>query len=435
MKEKIKIGYIGLGRRGYHIMKDFILKMNDVEVTVICDQTPDTFERTLALFSEAGLPLPKTTCDYKEAARDAEIDAVLIMTGWDGHIAPAIESLKAGKYTAIEVGCAYDLSECYELLSAHEETGAPLMMLENICYGRRELMATRMAREGVFGEIVQCSGGYCHYLNNCDLLKPLENGDIAYNHYRIREYANRNAEQYPTHELGPISKLLKINRGNRMLTLTSHGSLALGLADYVKRALPEDNPYRNTVFKQSDIVDTFITCAGGETIHLTLDTTLPRPFYSRAFSVRGTRGMCVESAKNVCTYYIDGEEGMVHDKVFNNEEEMFEKYDHPLHTKYKNEGGPIGSHDGCDWLVLRAFLESVKQGINTPIDAYDTILWLAIGPLSEQSLAKGGATVDVPDFTKGKWMRREAAPKSVFSLNEIVDDDPTSIVSCCKREK
>ena len=433
MKEKIKIGYIGLGRRGYQIMKDFIIKMSDVEVLAICDINPSAIERTLKLFSESGLPLPKTATDYKELTRNPELDAIMIMTGWDGHIAPAIDSLKAGKYTAIEVGCAYDISECFELLAAHEETGAPLMMLENCCYGRRELMATRMTRDGLFGEIVHCTGGYCHYLNDCDLLKPVD-GNVDYSHYRITEYANRNTEQYPTHELGPISKLLKINRGNRMLTIASHGSKARGLSDYIKRALPADNPFSNTTFKQSDIVETIITCAGGETIRLTLDTTLPRPFYSRDFSIRGTRGMCVESAKNVCTYYIDGLEGMVHDKVFNNEEEMFEKYDHPLHTKYKNEGGPIGSHDGMDWLVLRAFFESVKQEIDTPIDVYDSVLWLAIGPLSEQSLARGGAVIDIPDFTKGKWMRREPAPKSCFNLDEIVDDDPTSIVSCCKRE-
>lgn len=434
MKEKIKIGYVGLGRRGYHIMKDFIFKMRDVEVVSICDLNPSTFERMLDLFKERGRALPKTITDYNEIAADPEIDAVVIMTGWNGHIAPAVASLKAGKYTAIEVGCAYDISECFELLAAHEQTGAPLMMLENLCYGRRELMATKMTRDGIFGEIVHCTGGYCHYLNDCDLLKKQEDGSIVYDHYRITEYVHRNAEQYPTHALGPISKLLKINRGNRMLTLASHGTKSRGLADYIKRALPEDNPFANTVFKQSDIVDTVITCAGGETIHLTLDTNLPRPFYTRAFSVRGTRGMCVESAKNVCTYYIDGMEGMVHDKVFNNEEEMFEKFDHPLHVKYKAEGGPHGSHDGCDWLVLRAFFESVKRGTNTPIDAYDTILWLAIGPLSEQSLAKGGAVVDIPDFTKGKWMRREPVVRSKYCLDEIVTDDDSSIALDCREE-
>ena len=424
MKEKLKVGYVGLGRRGYQILKDFLIKMKDVEVTTVCDVKAETFERTLVLFRAAGRPLPKTTLDYKDITDDPEIDAVIVMTGWNGHIAPAIAALKAGKYTGIEVGCAYDVSECFDLLAASESTGAPLMMLENLCYGRRELMATRMEREGMLGEVVHCTGGYCHYLNDCDLLKPTENG-IAYDHYRITEYVHRNAEQYPTHELGPISKLLKINRGNRMLTLTSHGSKARGLADYVKRHLPEDNPFASATFNQSDIVNTVITCANGETILLTLDTTLPRPFYTRSFSVRGTKGMCVEAAKNVCTYFFDG---MEHGKVFDNEQEMFEKYDHPLHQRYKEEGGPFGSHDGCDWLVLRAFIDSAKKGINTPIDTYDSVLWLAIGPLSEQSLARGGATVDIPDFTRGKWMRREPVPRSRYCLDEIVTDDDSKIV-------
>ena len=144
MKEKIRLGYIGLGRRGYQMMKDFIIKMKDVEVRVVCDLNEKTFPRMLDLFKNAELPLPETTTSSLEVASRDDIDAVMIMTGWDGYIRPAIEALRAGKYTAIEVGCAYDLSECFELLEAHKSTGAPLMMLENICYGRRELMATRM---------------------------------------------------------------------------------------------------------------------------------------------------------------------------------------------------------------------------------------------------------------------------------------------------
>jgi len=31
-------------------------------------------------------------------------------------------------------------------------------------------------------------------------------------------------------------------------------------------------------------------------------------------------------------------------------------------------------------------------------------LWIAITELSEFSIAKGGAVVDVPDFTRGNWI-------------------------------
>jgi hypothetical protein len=51
-----------------------------------------------------------------------------------------------------------------------------------------------------------------------------------------------------------------------------------------------DESLRGVEFAQGDIVNTTIKCAGGQTITLTLDTTLPR-FYSREFTVRGTDGL------------------------------------------------------------------------------------------------------------------------------------------------
>jgi hypothetical protein len=43
-------------------------------------------------------------------------------------------------------------------------------------------------------------------------------------HYRLANYLHRNCENYPTHEIGPISKILDINRGNRYLTVSSLAS-------------------------------------------------------------------------------------------------------------------------------------------------------------------------------------------------------------------
>ena len=80
-----------------------------------------------------------------------------------------------------------------------------------------------------------------------------------------------------------------------------------------------------------------------------------------------------------------------------------------------------------DWLVTRAFVESVKHGTQTPIDVYDTAAWLAIAPLSEASIAGGSIPVPVPDFTKGKWFRREPAVSGKYSLDAICSDPDTPI--------
>ena len=70
-------------------------------------------------------------------------------------------------------------------------------------------------------------------------------------------------------------------------------------------------------------------CANGETILLTLDTTIPRAYYSRNFSVRGTKAMSSEERKVV---FMEGME----EEIANNEDEMYAKYDHPLHTEAKS---------------------------------------------------------------------------------------------------
>ena len=355
MKSKIKIGYIGLGRRGMSVLEKNIVHMKDVEVTYVSDLSEARMKAAAdVIYKEMG-DTPKAAADYREILRDESVDAVFIMNGWDGRVNMAIEAMRAGKYVAIEVGCAESLESCFELVNAYEETKIPVMMLENCCYGRREMMLLNMVKEGLFGELVYCTGGYHHYLNDCELFKDIGAEEIP--HYRLAHYRNENCENYPTHELGPISKLLNINRGNRFVSLASFGSKSVGIKDYAARVLGADSPYATADYKQSDIVTTILNCAGGETVTIVLDTTLPRAYYSRNLSLRGTRGMSSEERRVV---FLEGmEEG-----IESNEDEMFERYDHPLHREYVKKGVREG-HGGMDWLVCRAFIESVKAGINT----------------------------------------------------------------------
>ncbi|MBE6593942.1 MAG: gfo/Idh/MocA family oxidoreductase [Ruminococcaceae bacterium] len=417
-KKKIKIGYIGLGRRGMGVLRGCISQMDDVEVAYLCDLSQSRLEKGRKILSDNGRPEPILTTNYKDILEDPEVDAVMIMIWWNGRPQMAMDSMRARKYTAIEVGCASTLNECFDLVEVYEETGTPIMMLENCCYGRRELMVLNMVKQGLFGELVHCSGGYLHYLNEVELFANIGKEDIP--HYRIAHYRDQNRENYPTHELGPISKVLGINRTNRMVKLSSFASKSVGLKDYAKEKLGEDSEYAKWDYKQGDIVNTVITCAGGETILLTLDTTVPRAYYSRGFCVRGTRGMSYEDGHVV---FLEGMEEGIRD----NEEEMYKKYDHPIFAEL-DEGELKGGHGGLDWLTCRAFVESVRLGINTPIDVYDTAAWLAIGPLSEKSISEGGIPVDFPDFTRGKWQNREPAPEYKYALDVVCDKDGKRLV-------
>ena len=63
-------------------------------------------------------------------------------------------------------------------------------------------------------------------------------------------------------------------------------------------------------------------------------------------------------------------------------------------------------HGGMDYLEFKAFFKAVLEGTEMPIDVYDMAAWMAITPLSEQSIAHGGMPQAIPDFTRGKWMYR-----------------------------
>lgn len=221
-------------------------------------------------------------------------------------------------------------------------------------------------------------------------------------HYRLRNYINRNCENYPTHELGPIAKVLGINRGNRMVSLVSMASKARGLHEYIMQKKSDDEELVGTHFNQGDIVSTIIKCAGGETITLSLDTTLPR-YYSRGFTVRGTKGMYEEATDSV---FLDGNEHFGWRENWGNAEKYSEKYEHPIWKAYK-ESGVQGSHDGMDWLEFDRFFDAILEDKPFEIDVYDAAAWMCITALSEQSIALGGAPVAIPDFTNGMWTMRK----------------------------
>lgn len=399
MKYNIKIGLIGLGARGSGVLKSNIIPLG-VEVAAVCDLYEDRRQEAARAVREAGFPEPEQFEDYHDVLAMAEVDAVVISASWEAHIPIACDAMKAGKYVGLEVGGAYSVEDCWRLVRTYEETGVPCMLLENCCYGREELLVLNMVRQGLFGEIVHCEGGYRH-----DQRKSIISGPER-RHYRYRQYRNRNGDNYPMHELGPIANILNINRGNRMVSLVSMASKAAGIHDYLLRTKGPEDEMTRQVFAQGDVITTMIKCAHGETIVICLDTGLPR-FYTRSLQVEGTRGMYMYDNNSV---FLDGKDD---EKEFdwwkngwNSADAYYEQYEHPLWKKYRAEGVMEG-HGGMDGLVFRTFFDAVEKHAPAPIDVYDAASWLSITPLSEESIALGSMPMAIPDFTGGQWLLRK----------------------------
>lgn len=408
---KLNIGLIGVGLRGTNHLTN-LLQRDDVTITAICDIDPKRITIAKEHLAKAGQKVPtifgKDDYDYRNLLAEKNIDAVIISTPWLWHTRMAVDSMKAGKYTGVEVSAANTLEECWDLVNTHEETGSHLMILENVNYRRDILAVLNMVKQNVFGELIHFRCGYQHDLRFVKLNdgktaygKGVEFGDkgISESKWRTQHSLLRNGDVYPTHGVGPIATMCNVNRGNRFMSMTSHASKAVGLNKYIVENGGKEHPNAQLKWKQGDVITSTIDTASGETIIVTHDCNSPRP-YSLGFRVQGSQGLWEVDGSRI---YIEGKsEPHRWDKA----QPWLDKYDHPLWKKY-GEYAQGSGHGGMDFFVLNAFVESAKQNIAPPLDAYDAAAWSALTPLSETSIANNGEPQDFPDFTRGLWVSRK----------------------------
>lgn len=411
--QKVNVMFVGLGARGYGYL-ELLLSMDEVNVLAVCDLYEDRLQNGVKLVQDKKGNIPLASTNYKELIDNKDLDCVFVVSDWTSHVDICLAGMENGLYVATEVGGATSVQQCWELVRTSERTGKPCMMLENCCYNREEMTVLNMVKKGLFGELVHCEGGYRH-----DLRDEVALGNVN-RHYRLKNYKHRNGDVYPTHEIGPIAKYLDINRGNRFISLTSTASKSVGISNWIKENKGEDFENANFKFALGDVVTTVIKCAHGETITLYHDTSLPRP-YSRANLVQGTKGIWSEDKHAV---YIEGLSAKGNNwwgHEWDDIDNYYERFEHPLWKEYRSEGVRAG-HGGMDYLVQRAFITSVLNGTNTPIDVYDTATWMAITPLSEASISCGSMPMPIPDFTNGRWLDREPVLEGKFCLNAICED-------------
>lgn len=419
-ERKVRLGFIGVGLRGQSHLAELALR-DDVEILALHDPDPAMMALAQEVLAKAGRKMATAYAngneDYRELLKREDIDAVIISSPWEFHVEQGIAAMEAGKIVGMEVCGAMKLQDCWDIVRASERTGIPLMMLENVCYRRDVMAVMNMVRAGKFGELVHAQGGYQHDLRHVlfNSGKPDGYGDgVAFGagawseaKWRTQHYVDRNGELYPTHGLGPVAVMMDINRGNRLTRLSSIASKARGAQKHIVEHAKGGaaHPNARVGFKCGDVVSTQIQCANGETILLTHDTTLQRP-YNLGFRVQGTEGLWQDTGwgelDQGMLYF---EKTMEHSHRWANSKALLEQWDHPLWKRHAVKAEGAG-HGGMDFFVVHAFIECIKRKSPFPLDVYDMATWYAITPLSEKSIAEGGQVQDIPDFTNGAWKGR-----------------------------
>jgi predicted dehydrogenase len=390
----VRLGFVGVGSRGTYLLRT-ALDIGGVEIVALCDIDPEHLARAQRLVERRGMPKPAAygngPQDYRRMVESEQLDAVVNATPMELHTPVMVAAMEAGCHGATEVPVAINEDECWQLVETAERTGRQCMMLENYCYFRNVTMVLNMVAAGLFGELVHCETGYQHDTRYV-VFGP--EGEML---WRANHKLTRNGNLYPTHALGPAAWWLGIGRGDRfehMVSMSSAGGL--GLRHYAAEKFGAEHPTAHHSYSQGDINTTLIRTAMGRTITLYYDTMLPRPF-EMIYRLQGTKGIYSGDQQKV---FFEGLSPEAH--KWEEADKYADQYDHPM-WRTLGEKAKGYSHGGGDYMMIYQFLAAIRSGVPTPIDVYDSVAWSVISPLSEKSVAARSRTVDIPDFSRGKW--------------------------------
>jgi len=393
--DPVRIGFVGVGLQGGSHVRNF-LQIEGVEIKALCDVDEPRARQVAQWVVDDGRPAPdlytRGETDFKRLCERDDIDLVFNATPWKWHVPVCVEAMRSAKHTAVEVPAAYTIDGCWELVETAEKTLRHCVMMENCCYGRREMMMLNMVRQGLLGELLHAEGAYIHDL------RAIKFSDRNEGLWRLDHSVTRDGNLYPTHGLGPVAQCLDINRGDQFDYLVSMSSPARGLELYAEHNLEASDPRRRG-YALGDMNTSLIRTCLGRSILVQHDTTSPRP-YSRIDLVQGTRGTVTGYPDRIHL------EGRTEGHGWEDLETYREEFEHPLWRRLERESAGAG-HGGMDYLEDYRLIESLRTGTATDMDVYDAAAVSVVTELSEISVAEGSRPVPFPDFTRGGWSTRE----------------------------
>ena len=400
-RSTVRVGIIGLGNRGNGMIGLF-LALPWVRVVAVCDPVREKAERAAAKVVAAGQPAPAVYThgedDYENLCARSDLDFVYVATPWDYHFAMARAAMLNGKHVGVECPIAMELDELWELVDLSEQTRRHCMQLENCCYGRNEMRVLRMAHAGKFGRLLHGAGAYNHDLRGLMFSPTYYEGP-----WRRLWHTRLRGDLYPNHGFGPVANYMDVNRGDRVVSISSFGTPALGLAEYRAEHMPPGDPSWKETYIESDRTISMVQTAKGRVIRLEHDVSTPHP-YSRINSLGGTKGVFEDYPARI---YLEPDHT-------NDQWADFSAYAAEFdHWLWKEHANPPGGHGGMDYIMIYRLMQCVQLGLVPDFDVYDAATWTAPVPLSHASIKAKGAPQQIPDFTRGEWRKARSGVDSV----------------------
>lgn len=150
----LRVGVLGCGPIAQFAHFDACHKARNAELYAICDAAPDLLARMQAIHEPF-----VAYHDYDALLADPAVDAIIIATADQFHVALALRALDAGKHVLVEKPLGMSIEECLVLQRRVHETGLVLQVGNNRRYDPGTAFAQQFVSEEI-GELIGFKAWY-----------------------------------------------------------------------------------------------------------------------------------------------------------------------------------------------------------------------------------------------------------------------------------
>lgn len=318
---KIKVGVVGLGRQGYGMHGQGLIKLDDkFEIVAACDLIEERRERYKAL----------TNCrvyeTFEELVNDSEVELLIVVTYSKDHCEHIIKALEAGKHVYGEKPFCLNYDEACRIRDAAKTAKGKLFIGHNRRFEGDFIKLREIIDSGILGEVYEIKHAVYHYNRRDDwqTLKEMGGGQL--------------------YNWGPH--------------LIDHG---LRLMDGEVASMESELRLISAVGDAEDHVDITMHGSNGKTISLEIGggVALPSPKYI----VYGTKGTAIYENEHFKLKYLDPEKPLAERKVIREScmdtfgtEETFPWIEKTIHA-------PMGDL----MIIMEKVYDSIVNGAEFPV--------------------------------------------------------------------
>ena len=370
--EQLNFGIVGAAGRG-RAFKDALVA-NNARIRAVCDIRADKLDECAEC-----LGADEKYTDYAEMLERSELDAVVVATPMRFHTSQSIAALEKGLHVISEVPAGVSIEECRDLVLACKKSEAVYMMGENCNYFISNVLVKELVRQGVFGDVYYAEGEYLHELKALNEITR----------WRRKWQTGIDGITYGTHSLGPILQWMP---GDRVVRVCCEGS---------------GRHYRDPrgEYYHQDTAIMLCKTAKGALIKIRVDMVSDRPDAMANYQLQGTDGVYESSRGESCDrgriwFRALSEEIKWHDiDSLIADPKLAQKYLPDMWRNPPPEALRAG-HGGGDYFEVLDFINAIRGKAPCPIGIHEAMDMTLPGLISQQSIAQGGAWLEVPDSRK-----------------------------------